>query len=118
MLNDCTVNVVYKNRSLEDVSCRSYSLVDYCQEQKLNLMHIITDVENAFYAMQNNQSKDDWSPQAMELFQRIRHKLLDSANSMERLPKNLCYKGVNVNSVSFSEYLANIINGLTQENAE
>lgn len=114
MLNDYTVNIVYKNRSLENVSQRSYPLVDYCQEQKLNLMHIITDVENAFYSMQGNQSKNEWSPEAMELFQHIRHKLLDSANSIERLPKNLCCKGMNIGAMNSADYIADVVNQLTK----
>lgn len=115
VLNDYTVNIVFKNRSLESVNQRSYSLADYCQEQKLNLMHIITDVENAFYDMQGNKSKDDWSPEAMNMFQHIRHRLLDSANSIERLPRNLHYKGVNVGSMSGSEYIAGILNRASQK---
>lgn len=110
MLSDYTVNIVYKNRSLESVSQKSYPLADYCQEQKLNLMHIITDVENAFYNMQNNQSKDDWTPDAMETFQHIRHKLLDAANSIERLPKNLHHKGINIGTMNGTDYIAGIVN--------
>ena len=110
MLNDYTVNIVYKNRSLENVSQKNYSLVDYCQEQKLNLMHVITDVENAFYALQGDKSKDEWPIEAMQTFQMIRHKLLDSANSIVRLPQNLQHKGVSVNMIDGTEYIAGIVN--------
>lgn len=110
MLNDYTVNIVFKNRSLEDVSRRSYALVDYCQEQKLNLMHIITDVENAFYSMQGDKTKDEWTPEAKETFQRIRHKLLDAANEIVRLPNNLQYKGVGIGVVNGTEYIAGLVN--------
>jgi len=115
MLNDYTVNIIYKNRSLESVSQRSYPFADYCQEQKLNLMHIITDVENAFYCLQDNQSKESWTPEAMETFQRIRHKLLDAANSIERLPRNLYCKGKNIGAMNGSEYIAEIVNRATQQ---
>jgi hypothetical protein len=114
MLNDYTVDVIYKNRSLESVSKRTYPLIDYCQEQKLNLMHIITDVENAFYDLQDNKSKDEWNPDAIETFQRIRHRLLDVANGIERLPKNLNHKGVNVCSVNGTDYIASIVNQYTK----
>jgi len=115
MLNDYTVNIVYKNRSLEDVSQKSYPLSDYCQGQKLNLMHVIADVENAFYALQDGKSKDDWTIEATDLFQRIRHKLLDSANSIERLPRNLCCKGMNVSAMDSADYIADVVNRLTQK---
>lgn len=114
MLNDYTVNIIFKNRSLESVSQRSYPLKDYCQEQKLNLMHIITDVENAFYTLQKNQSKEDWTPEAMDAFQHIRHKLLDAANSIERLPQNLHCKGVNVNAMNGADYIAGLVNQCTK----
>lgn len=114
MLNDYTVNIVYKNRSLESVSQKSYPLSDYCQEQKLNLMHVITDVENAFYTLQEDRSKDEWTPEAVETFQRIRHKLLDAANSIVRLPQNLQFKGVNIGAVDGSEYIANLVNQYTK----
>jgi hypothetical protein len=113
MLNDYTVNIVYKNRSLENVSQKSYPLSDYCQEQKLNLMHVITDVENAFYSLQGDKSKDDWTPEAIETFQRIRHKLLDTANSIVRLPQNLYCKGVSIGAMDGSEYIANLVNRYT-----
>lgn len=117
MLNDYTVNIVYKNRTLEPVSQKAYALTDYCQEQKLHLMHTIADVENAFYTMQGNKSKDDWDAETMASFQHIRHKLLDAANSIERLPKNLHYKGQNVNAVNSAQYVADIINQATAVNS-
>lgn len=115
MLNDYTVNIVYKNRSLENVDQKSYSLSDYCQGQKLNLMHVIADVENAFYILQDGKSKDEWSSEAIDLFQRIRHKLLDSANSVERLPRNLCLKGVNVSAMDSADFIADVVNRLTKQ---
>lgn len=115
MLKDYTVNIVYKNRALENVNQKNYSLVDYCQEQKLNLMHVITDIENAFYTMQAEKSKDEWSPETTEAFMRIRHKLLDAANSIVRLPQNLQYKGVSINMINGSEYIAELVNHSTAQ---
>lgn len=118
MLSDYTVNIIYKNRALEPVKQKSYSLQDYCQEQKIKLMHTIMDVENAFYRLQNEKCKDDWDVDTMNEFQHIRHKLLDAANGIERLPKQLCYKGQNVGSVSSGEFIADIINKATGENVK
>lgn len=114
MLDDYTVNIVYKNRSMENVSQRTCLFADYCQDQKLNLMHVITDVENAFYAMQGDKGKDEWSQEALDSFQRIRHKLLDSANSIVRLPQTLHYKGVGIGIMDGTEYIANIVNKYTK----
>lgn len=116
MLDDYTVNIVYKNRALEPVSQKNYPLVDYCQEQKLNIMHTIADIENAFYKFQNNYSKEDWNIEAIECFQHIRHKLLDAANNIERIPRNLCFCGQNIGAIKSSEHIANLINQAVGEN--
>lgn len=112
MLNDYTVNVIYKNRSLESVSERIYPLADYCQELKLGIMRTIMDVENAFYRFQNGKNKEQWEPDVLECFQRIRHKLLDSANSIERVPSNLQYKGSNVNKMNAADYIADVFDNI------
>ena len=71
MVEDYTVKITYKNKSLETISQREVPLVDYCKEQRQNLMHIIADVESAFYLLQPNRNKDEWSAETMEAFQKI-----------------------------------------------
>ena len=114
MLSDYTVNITYKNRSLESVGQTVYSFSDYCQEQKLNLMHVITDVENAFYSLQCDKNKDEWDTEVLETFQRIRHKLLDSANNIVRLPQNLRCNGVSVSATNCADYIADVVNQYTK----
>ena len=115
MVEDYTVKITYKNKSLETISQREVSLVDYCKEQRQNLMHIIADVESAFYLLQPNKNKDEWSAETMEAFQKIRHKVLDSANNVERLPKNIYYKNCNISAIDATEYVGAIINAATKE---
>ena len=115
MLNDFTVHVIYKNKAFDDVSTRTYALTDYCQELRTKLMHTIMDVENSFYSYQDNKSKDEWDCEAMESFQKIRHKLLDAANAVNRIPTNLKYKGANINSMKASEFIADTINNMTKD---
>lgn len=117
MLNDYTVNIIYRNRALESVNQKNYPFVDYCQEQKMNMMRTIADVENAFYVLQDNKSKDDWSEEAMNMFQHIRHKLLDTANNVERLPQNLRCKGCRIDAMAASEYIADIISKASGKSA-
>mgnify|MGYP004491744493 FL=1 len=115
MLNDFTVQITYKNKTLDDVSSRTCSLTDYCQELRTKIMHTIMDVENIFYESQQNKSKEEWDLDAMRDFQKIRHKMLDAANAVERLPMNLQYKGTSVNSVKAAEFVAETINKLTEQ---
>lgn len=109
MLNDYTVNITYKNRALEPVGERSYPFESYCAEQKFNITRTLIDIENAFYRFEKGKPKELWDKEEQEFFQHIRHKLLDVANNIERLPQNLCRNGVNINSMKSSEYFAGII---------
>lgn len=115
MINDYTVNVVYKNKNMEPVFKKNYQFADYCQEQKFNLLKVISDVENAFYRSQDGLAKESWPQSVMDDFQRIRHKLLDIANGVERLPQNLCFKGQNVSSIESSVFIAELINNCTSK---
>lgn len=115
MLRDFTVHVDYKNKLLEDVDSKSYPLNVYCQELRTKLMHTIMDVENVFYGYQGNRAKEDWDCESAESFQRIRHKLLDTANAIDRIPNNLCYKGTNINTMKTSDFIANMIGSMTSD---
>ena len=115
MLNDFTVNLVIKDKNMRSVSERTYTLQTYCQDLKYNLTRVINDVEDAFCKIQNVKSKDQWSDETVELFQRIRHSLLNNANNIERLPKNARYKGKPSDSVNSAEFLADLINTMTSK---
>lgn len=47
--------------------------------------------------MQHGKAKADWDRDTQEAFQKIRHKLLDKAGDIERLPKTIAYNGVQCN---------------------
>jgi hypothetical protein len=109
-MNDFTVKVSYKNKNLEDVSNRTYDFAQYTEMIKLELMRIIMDVEDAFYTLQGSVAKENWDDDTMTRFQKIRHKLLDQANAVERIPQNLYYKDVRCFDTSMSKMLADILN--------
>lgn len=79
---------------MEPVITKEYTLECYTSSMKYELMRIITDVEDAFYIAQDNKQKEDWDENVLKAFVRIRHKLLDEANAIERLPKDLQRKEV------------------------
>ena len=107
-----TVKIEYKNQNLETVIEKEYEFSQYTDLLNLELMRIIAETEDAFYHLTGKQ-KDEWDNETKSRFQHIRHKLLDQANAIKRLPQTLSFCGISAGSVSFSEVLAkNINNGL------
>lgn len=111
MTNDFTVTIDYKNRDLEKIGERTYNFDQYAEMIKLELMRVIMDVEDSFYRILDSKPKEEWPKEVMSDFQKIRHKLLDQANAVERLPNTLQYKGIPCNTKNLSEVLAGILNG-------
>ena len=109
-MSDFIVKIEYKNENLETIVEKEYDFQQYTEMLHLNLMHILADVEDAFYNFSGNKQKEDWPPEAKKRFQSIRHKILDEANSIKRLPKTLSYKGVTPATVRAGEYFASLIN--------
>ena len=81
--------VEYKNRNLETVQVCEYPFQDYVDMISLDLKKIITDVEDLIYMMNGNRPKNEWSEAEIILFNRIKHKILDKAGEVGRLPQCL-----------------------------
>lgn len=109
-MSDFKVNISYKNKQLQTVVEREYDLENYTSMIKGELMVMLGDIEAAFSCFQNNKTKDEWDDEAKAKFQAIRHKLLDQANAIERLPSNISFQGMKINSIKFSKILADILN--------
>lgn len=104
-MSEFKVNIEYKNKDLETVVEKEYDFIDYTEMLNLELKRILMDIEDAFYYFSDNKQKQDWSPELTERFKKIRHKILDQANSIKRLPENLSYHNIKASTMSFSEYL-------------
>ena len=87
--NELTVSVEYRNSSKEVVHSRTYSLSEYTELLRLDLLRLITDVEDLVYMTNGNQSKEDWPDNVWLAFAGIKHKLLDKANDIGRLPQTI-----------------------------
>lgn len=107
-MSDFKVRIEYKNENLETVVEKEYDFQQYTEMLHLDLMHILADVEAAFYRFCDGKSKEDWPAEDMKRFQTIRHKILDEANALKRLPQTLTYKGVSPAAVNAGVYLANM----------
>lgn len=109
-MSDFKVKIEYKNKNLETVVEKEYDFIDYTEMLNLELKRVLMDIEDAFYHFSGNKQKQDWTPELTERFNKIRHKLLDQANAIKRLPETLSYKDIKANMISFSEYLARTLN--------
>lgn len=56
---------------------------------RADLLRLITDVEDLVYRANGNKPKDEWSDESWADFCRIKHKLLDKAGDVGRLPDNI-----------------------------
>ena len=104
-MSEWTVKIEYKNKDLETVVEKEYDFVSYTEMLNLELMRLIMEIEDAFYAFSGNKQKEDWDPEIKERFKKIRHKMLDQANAIKRLPQNLSHNGIRADQVSISEFI-------------
>lgn len=104
-MSEWKVTIEYKNQDLETVVEKEYDFMAYTTMLYVELMGVIKEIEDAFYDMNQGKQKQDWSPQSMERFKKIRHKMLDQANAIRRLPQNLTHNGARANQVTMGEYL-------------
>lgn len=102
-MDDFSVTIDYKNKNLEQISEKTYSLQEYVEMLKLEIMRVIMDVEDVFYSMYGQ--KKEWSKEVTASFQKIRHKLLDNANAIERLPQKLKMYNIPCISRNFRDIL-------------
>ena len=104
-MSDWTVKIEYKNKNLETVVEKEYDFISYTEMLNLELMRLIMEIEDAFYVFSGNKQKEDWDPDMQERFKKIRHKMLDQANAIKRLPQTLSYKGIRADQVSISDFI-------------
>lgn len=109
MKEDYSVEIEFRNKDLEFMGKKNYGLQEYCFGLKDRLMRVIMKIEDAFYAIEDYSRKEDWSEENTERFQSLRHAILDVANSVDRIPQNLCFKGRNINTMTVSEFIKTLV---------
>lgn len=114
MNKEFTVSIDYFNKNMEQINRKTYAFNEYTSMLELEVKRLILDVEDAFYKLQNGKTKSEWDDEAMQNFNRIRHKLLDVSNAIGRLPKTLQYKGVSCSEVNLTEFIADMIDKASQ----
>lgn len=86
------VKVTYRNKNMQPTYSKAYSLREYTEMLRTDLQKIVTDVENLCYAANDNKSKEEWSDETFSGFCLIKHKLLDKAGDIGRIPDNIVVK--------------------------
>lgn len=105
MNSEWIVTIQYKNKDLEPIVEKEYDFISYTEMVNASLMRCISEIEDAFYTFSGGKSKDEWSPELQESFKKIRHKLLDQANAIRRLPHNLTFRGHRADQISIGDFI-------------
>ena len=105
-MSDFKVRISYKNKNMETVVEKEYDFIDYTMLINLDLKKILGLIEEAFVYMNEGKSKQEWPKEVLDRFNEIRHKTLDQANAVRRLPETLSYKNIPATTMSFSEFIA------------
>ena len=86
------VKVTYRNKNMDPTYSKVYKLDEYTDMLRTDLLKLITDVENLCYAANDNKPKEEWSDETFSGFCLIKHKLLDKAGDVGRIPENIVYE--------------------------
>lgn len=86
---DCKVRVEFRNRDMEIVSEKVYTFHDHIEILKTGLIRLIPDIEDLAYRATDGKSKEEWPEDVIASFSRLRHKVLDMAGEVARLPSNM-----------------------------
>ena len=105
-MSDFKVKIEYKNKELETVVEKEYDFIDYTEMLSRELNRILKNVEDVFFYMSDYKPKNEWDKELLERFDNIRHKVLDQANAIKRLPNTLSYKTIPANTMSISEFIS------------
>lgn len=115
MIQDYTVAVemrdFYGNKTGENV----YTLRDYATMLSWDIKRTLMEVENTIKDMQGGKRKQEWTPEVKNAFGKIRHRLLDEANAVERLPSTMRKDGRSLMEETSGETIAAIVNSTHNE---
>lgn len=105
-IREIGVRVTYRDKDLKPTYTRTYSLPEYTEMIRSDITNLISEVEKMAYIANDNKPKEEWSDESFSLFNRIKHRLLDKAGEISRIPENLIER----RSEPLSNYVARILN--------
>lgn len=108
------VNISYKNSKQETVCNKTYTLEEYTALMHADQLRLISDVEDMAYKLNQGKPKSEWTDDSWASFCCIKHKLLDKAGEIERLPQNLVEysrdDGTEDDEENLSKFVARVFN--------
>lgn len=106
-IQEIFVTVTYRDKDLRPTYTRTYTLPEYADSIRSDLQQLVGEVETLGYLANGNKPKEEWSDESFAAFTRIKHKLLDKAGEIGRLPANM----KQLKREPLSDYVARIMNG-------
>ena len=100
------VRVVYRNKNLDPIYTKTYSFMEYTEMLRTDLLRLVTDIEDLCYAVNGNKSKEEWSDETFAAFNKIKHKILDKAGDIGRLPANI----TEITAEPLTNFVARLLN--------
>lgn len=83
------VKVTYRDKEMNPTYSKTYTLKEYTDMLRADLLKLVTDVENLCYVANGNKQKEEWTDETFAGFCLIKHKLLDKAGDVGRIPENI-----------------------------
>lgn len=90
---DLKIHIDYKNDRLDIVSKKDYAFKDYMDMLRADVLRIIGDIEEFCYDVNDGKPKDEWDEASWMFFLKTKHKLLDKAGEIGRIPDNIVQEG-------------------------
>ena len=88
-----SVHITHRNSKLQPVADELFTLDEYTALVGNDILRMISDVEDIIYSASGGRQRDEWSDEVWGKFSRLKHKMLDEAGAIRRLPENLIYGG-------------------------
>ena len=104
-IEDIGIRVTYKDKELRPIYTKTYSLNQYTDMLRADILRLITDVENLCYVQNGGEDKSNWPAATLEEFNKIKHKMLDKAGDIGRIPQNIIIR----TNEPLSEYVAHVL---------
>ena len=90
---DLSVHITHRNSKLQPVADEYYRLDEYAVLLGNDILRMISDVEDLIYTTTGGVQRDEWPDEIWSKYSRLKHKMLDAAGSVKRLPDNLVKGG-------------------------
>lgn len=104
-----SIAIEYRDKDMNKIGESEYSLKDYVEKQRYDMMKILVDIEDIIYEATDKKPKEEWPDRYAQIFKNARHRIFDVANSVCRIPETMKYNGEYIFNVPPSKFIAKTI---------